>query len=195
MKFTDIKSMTYIGNNVSIDGRDIEISTPLKEDITAVQFHKGRDFCIEEPLMKEVPLTKYQFILDEFEKQRDILDTPKEKTLQDLKDEKLTDIKSTYETESTKNIIYKNVLYKGGDSSASAIAGSITLAQSLQESNVKIIGADDSANEMSFAEALELSGLIAKEWRTAFFRYKELKLQISNAATVEELDLISWEEV
>lgn len=100
-----------------------------------------------------------------------------------------------YTTKSTANVPYKDVLYKGGDASAGAISGAVTLAQSLQESNVKIIASDDSANEMSFNEALELSGLIAKEWRTAFFRYKELKLQISNAATVEELDLISWEEV
>ena len=69
------------------------------------------------------------------------------------------------------------------------------MTQSLGESNVKIIASDDSSNEMSFDEALELSGLIAKAWRTAFFRYKELKLQISNAATVEELEPISWEEV
>lgn len=193
MKFTDIKSMTFLKDNVNIDGRDIQISISLDEKISAVQFHKGNNFCLEEPLMKAVPLTKYQFVLDEFEKEKNILDTPKEKTLQDLKDEKLTDIKSTYETESTKNITYKNVVYKGGDASASAIAGSITLAQSLGESNVKIIGADDIANEMSFAEALELSALIAKAWRTAFFRYKELKVQVASAKTIEELGAIKWD--
>lgn len=108
---------------------------------------------------------------------------------------KLSSIQVTYQTESIKPISYKEVLYKGGDTSASAIAGAVQLAQSLGESNVKIIASDDSTNEMSFDEALELSGLIAKAWRTAFFRYKELKVQISNAATVEELESISWEEV
>lgn len=117
------------------------------------------------------------------------------KDLELLRVEKLNQINTIYQIESTNPVLYKTVDYKGGDASASAIAGSVTLAENLGESNVKIIASDDSANEMSFNEALELSGLIAKEWRTAFFRYKELKLQISNAATVEELDLISWEEV
>lgn len=119
----------------------------------------------------------------------------KKKLFEKKEIKKLSDIATTYQTKSTANVPYKDVLYKGGDASAGAISGAVTLAQSLQESNVKIIASDDSANILTFAEALELSGLIAKAWRTAFFRYKELKLQISNAATVEELDLISWEEV
>lgn len=116
-------------------------------------------------------------------------------SLKDLQNKKLSDMATTYQTESTKDVPYKDVLYKGGDASASAIAGAVELAQSLQETEVKIIGSDDKPNIMSFSEALELSGLIAKAWRTAFFRYKELKVQISNAATVEELESISWEEV
>lgn len=109
-----------------------------------------------------------------------------------LRTKTLTDIQTTYQRESTKNMTYKNVVYKGGESSASAIAGAVTLAQSLQETEVKIIGSDDNPNVMSFSEALELSGLIAKAWRTVFFRYKELKVQISNATTVQELDGINW---
>lgn len=116
-------------------------------------------------------------------------------TFKDKQNQKLSSIQTTYQTESTKSVSYKDVLYKGGDASAGAISGAVTLAQSLQETEVKIIDADDKPNIMTFDEALELSGLIAKAWRTAFFRYKELKVQISNAATVEELDLISWEEV
>lgn len=112
-----------------------------------------------------------------------------------LRTKVLSDMATTYQIESTKPVLYKNVSYKGGDASASAISGAVTLAQSLQESNAKIIANDDSANILTFAEALELSGLIAKAWRTAFLRYKELKVQISNAATVEELESISWEEV
>lgn len=114
------------------------------------------------------------------------------RTIDDIKQSKLSTIQTTYQTESTKPVPYKDVLYKGGDASAGAISGAVTLAQSLGETNVKIIANDDSANEMSFDEALELSGLIAKAWRTVFFRYKELKVQISNATTVQELDGINW---
>lgn len=104
----------------------------------------------------------------------------------------LTDIQATYQIESTKTITYKNVVYKGGESSASAIAGAVTLAQSLQETEVKIIASDDSENFMNFSEALELSGMIAKSWRDAFFRYKELKRAVLAASSVEELELIKW---
>jgi hypothetical protein len=109
-----------------------------------------------------------------------------------LRTKTLTDIQTTYQSESTEPVSYKEVLYKGGDASASAIAGAVQLAQSLQETEVKIIDADDKPHIMTFDEALELSGLIAKAWRTAFFRYKELKLQISNAATTQELDKIQY---
>uniref|UniRef100_UPI0040472EAF hypothetical protein n=1 Tax=Aliarcobacter sp. TaxID=2321116 RepID=UPI0040472EAF len=108
------------------------------------------------------------------------------------KDEKLNDILLSYQTESTKTITYKNVVYKGGESSASAIAGAVTLAQSLGETEVKIIALDDSENFMSFSEALELSGMIAKSWRDAFFRYKKLKRAVLAASSVEELELIKW---
>lgn len=109
-----------------------------------------------------------------------------------LRTKTLTDIQKTYQTESTKNITYKNVVYKGGDASASAIAGAVNLAQSLGETNVKIIAFDDSENFMSFSEALELSGMIAKSWRDSFFRYKELKRAVLATSSVEELELIKW---
>jgi hypothetical protein len=112
--------------------------------------------------------------------------------LKDSKNKTLTDIETTYYTESTKPVPYKDVLYKGGDSSASAIAGAVNLAQSLGETNVKIIDINDDENFMSFSEALELSGMIAKSWRDAFFRYKELKRAVLAASSVEELELIKW---
>jgi len=92
MNFSDIKQMTYVGNSVIVDSRDIEITISLKEDITAVQFHKGNNFCLEEPLMQEVPLAKYQFVLDEFEKEKNILDTPKEVTKEDLITNRISEI-------------------------------------------------------------------------------------------------------
>jgi len=153
--------------------------------------------CISEITGKQIAMIGKDFIyLDTKENvESEVINEANILAFKKMKDNKIEMLATTYQTESTKPVSYKEVLYKGGDASASAIAGAVQLAQSLGESNVKIIASDDSSNEMSFDEALELSGLIAKAWRTAFFRYKELKLQISNAATVEELDLISWEEV
>jgi len=192
MNFSDIKSMTFVENVVIVDGRDILISRTLDSNITAVQFHNGNNFCIEEPLMKEVPLSKYQFVLDEFEKARDILDTPKEKSLDDFKDEKLREIEEIYKVKSTESVLYNGISYKGGDVSASAILGAINLAENLQESNTKIIGCDDKPYTLTFEEAYELSALIAKKWRDAFFKYKELKVQISEKEDIQSINEIIW---
>ena len=67
MTFQNIETLTYIANTVIVDGRELEVTVALDATLTAVQFHAGRDFCLEEPLMVEVPLTKYQFALDAFE--------------------------------------------------------------------------------------------------------------------------------
>lgn len=160
----------------------------------------------DDKIHKEIPTPKLELTQEEWQTAVDMnanyIDINTKKfsvqdfsTFKDKQNKKLSDMATTYQTESTKSVPYKDVLYKGGDASASAIAGAVELAQRLQETEVKIIGSDDKPNIMSFSEALELSGLIAKAWRTAFFRYKELKVQISNAATVEELESISWEEV
>lgn len=67
MKFNDIESMIYFDNRVVIDGVDMKINTVLK-NVKSVQYLKGRDFIIEEPSMKQVPLSKYQYVLNEYEK-------------------------------------------------------------------------------------------------------------------------------
>jgi len=153
--------------------------------------------CISEITGKQIAMIGKDFIyLDDKTKiESEVINEANILAFKKMKDNKIEMLATTYRTESTKNITYKNVVYKGGESSASAIAGAVTLAKSLQELEVKIIDINDDENFMSFDEALQLSGMIAKSWRDAFFRYKELKRQISNAATVEELDLISWEEV
>lgn len=75
MNFTDIKTMTYSGNLVSIDGVDMHITTPLV-NIDAVQFHKGRSYILEEPTMAQVPLEKYQYVLSEWIEAKKLSDNP-----------------------------------------------------------------------------------------------------------------------
>lgn len=112
--------------------------------------------------------------------------------LLDSKQTKINKLKSIYLQESTSSVSYKNIVYKGGKSSASAIAGAVQLAQSLKETSATIIDIDDKENELTFEEAMELSALIAKPWRAAFFKYKELKRAVLAAQSVEELELIKW---
>ena len=58
--------MTYIDNTVIVDGEALEVGTELT-DFDAVQFHKGNNYCIQEPDMTKSTLSKYQFALDEWE--------------------------------------------------------------------------------------------------------------------------------
>lgn len=86
-----MKTLTYIGNTVIIDGRDIQIETELPSDIEAVQFHKGRDYFLEEPLMTKVPLEKYQYAIDEFNAAKELIDN--KTNVEPTQDEKIKSIK------------------------------------------------------------------------------------------------------
>ena len=68
MKFNEIKTLTYIGDKVTIDSIEMKINTTLDSNIDVVQYHRGRNFLLEESAngMKEVPLKKYAHVLDEF---------------------------------------------------------------------------------------------------------------------------------
>ena len=111
---------------------------------------------------------------------------------QSVKPNKLEEIKNKYLEESTKDFEFEGNTYKGGDSSASAIAGAVSLASALQEDTVTIIDAKDIAHKLTFDKAMMLSALIAKQWRDSFFRYKELKVLIKKATTVDQVKDIEW---
>lgn len=65
MNFENIKNLYCYERMATIDGITKEISTKL-ENATTIQFLNGRTFIIEEPSMKKVSLSKYQYILDEY---------------------------------------------------------------------------------------------------------------------------------
>ncbi len=107
---------------------------------------------------------------------------------------KLNDIKNIYEIEANKNVVYNEVTYKGGESSASAIAGAVDLAKALGETTAKIIDVNDDENLLSFEEAMKLSAQIAHQWREAFLKYKKLKRTINNEKDIEIIKQITWGE-
>ena len=65
MNFSDTKTFTYYENTVVVDGEALEVPTTLPAAIECVQFHKGRG-VLEEPLMVEVPTSKYEAVLQEW---------------------------------------------------------------------------------------------------------------------------------
>ena len=110
-----------------------------------------------------------------------------------LKSSKINSFKEKFSIYSNQHLRYKNVVYKGGESSASAIASAVNLAQALGETSTKIVDINDNENTLSFTETVELSVLLAKQWRENFFKYKSLKVQVANAVDSKAIKAIVWE--
>lgn len=87
----------------------------------------------------------------------------------------------------------KTITFNGGDSSASAIASAVELAQNLNETNVSLWDYDNIIHHnISFAEAMTISAFIAKKYRDDMFKRQDLLKQINDATTIEELGAIQW---
>ena len=114
------------------------------------------------------------------------------RSLHDLQALKISDFKTKYLEAANKDFTYKNKVYKAGEKSAAAIASSITLAKALGETTCFIIAIGDTKTKYSFDDVLELSSLIAKQWRTNWFKYKALKVEVNNAKNESDLGLIIW---
>lgn len=70
MKWDDLQTLSYVGNTVSVNGKDYTVSTKLETSINAVQFHRGNDYVLEELAMgkhEKALLSKYDFLLEEIE--------------------------------------------------------------------------------------------------------------------------------
>lgn len=78
----------------------------------------------------------------------------------------------------------------GGDSSASAIAGAVQLAQSLGEAEVKLWGINNNISTYTFEEAMNISAKIAKAYRdTQLAKYEKIQ-EVNACTTIEELELL-----
>lgn len=86
MTFKDLKTFTYIGNIATVDGIDIRIPTQLDVSIKAVQYHKGYPMLEEkDDGYIEVEINKYQVILDEWTKAKNLIDNPPPPSQEELK--------------------------------------------------------------------------------------------------------------
>jgi len=204
MEFKDVTSLTLIKDTAIVNGVEIQIDTTLPANLTAVQFHSGRDYCIEEPNMERVELTKYQYALDEFEEKADLLKNPVY-TLRELKDKQTLKINSSC----------KSAIVSGFPSSA---LGSEHIYQSEETDQLNLIGVVLDGTDASFkcgiVEIIDDKEITTWSWKahtieqlkTVFSDGKKrkeelllqantLKVQIENATTKEAVEAIVWEEV
>lgn len=62
-----MKELTIQNKMVTLDGITRPVNLTLPENIIAVQYHSSINKCLEEPLMNEVELSKYQNFIDEYQ--------------------------------------------------------------------------------------------------------------------------------
>jgi len=107
-------------------------------------------------------------------------------TLDELKQRKIDEITIN----PTEPVTIGTVTYNGGNSSASAISGAITLAQALGETDVKLWDIDNNIATYSFDEAQNIAAQIAKAYRDKQLAKYTLIEKIKACTTQEELDAI-----
>lgn len=107
-------------------------------------------------------------------------------TLDELKMHKSYAIKNAFNA--SKPVTLNGITYNGGDSSASAISGAVTLAQALGETTVKLWDYSNVVREYSFEEAIAISAQIGKVYRDTMIERQTLLTQVANATSKEELE-------
>jgi len=108
------------------------------------------------------------------------------KQLAELKKEKISNIT----IKPTEPVTINTVTYNGGNSSASAINGAVTLAQALAETDVKLWDIDNNVATYTFEEAQNITAQIAKEYRDKQLAKYTLIEKIKACTTVKELEAI-----
>jgi hypothetical protein len=202
MNFTDLKEFTYINKNVIVNGNSIPLDITLSDDIEALQYHKGRDFIIEELKdggVRKVPLSenKYNFVLDEYIKQKDILDNPPPiiYTAKELQNKQITTLNKSCEDYITGGFI-------------SAALGSIHYYQSSRDDQANLVSdvladidldircsADNENYEFITHTALEVKK-VSDDFTLfrieALKKVNDLKELVNNATTKEDIESIVW---
>jgi len=90
----------------------------------------------------------------------------------------------------TEPVTINTVTYNGGDSSASAISGAVTLAQSLGEANVQLWDINNTIATYTFTEAQAIAAQIAQAYRDKQIAKYTLIQQINACTTQAELAAI-----
>lgn len=189
MKFEDIESMIYIDNHVIIDGVEMTINTPLS-NMKAVQYLSGRDFIIEEPSMKKVPLEEYQYVLDEYVEAKELVDNPivPELTVEEKIQVAISLLKNNINYESPTECL--NINWVGGYESAQMLNAKRTLCLEMGLESCTFTDSDDADHVLTLIEAKEVCIKVAQEFEERRAAYKAKKRAIEACTTIEELEEI-----
>jgi|GEM_PF-6044674 len=189
MQFEDIESMVCINNRVIINGIEMRINTPLS-NMKAVHYLSGRDFIIEEPSMKQVPLEKYQYILDEYVKAKELVDNPivPELTVVEKIQVAISELKKNINYESPTECL--NINWVGGYDSAQMLNAKRTLCLEIGLESCNFTDAQDVDHALTLLQAKEVCIAVAATFEIRRAAYKAKKRAMEACTTIEELEAI-----
>ena len=168
----------------------------LDETITNIDYNRDTKSCwLNGNAFQKYPNELCEDILNSI----DTLITNKEKreyvapSLEELKQAKLTELKTIRDTEEVKPIEYNDNLFDFDDKARDRINNAI-IALSITGQSIEWTTAD---NTNVLVTADDLRGIVANvavRSNELHVKYRELKECVENCTTKEELDKIQWEE-
>lgn len=90
------------------------------------------------------------------------------------------EVRRVYAEESEAPVECLDLLWNGGQDSASYIQGAVVLAQALAEEMVTITDIDNVAHTMSFTDALTVAAYVGAQFRDAFLKKQAGLVEIAN---------------
>ena len=139
------------------------------------------------PIVEEFDSIEY--IGYKLEGNKYVLDYKITHDLEIRKIKKIEFLKQTYNAELP--VMFKEMYFNGGQSSASSIMSAVTLSQVLGDTSVGIWNLNNEVIQLTHAEATELAKIIGKEYRDAMYKRQKIISDINALTTLEEINAFS----
>jgi len=125
------------------------------------------------------------------QEEKDIFDS--ERIFQSRKLSKKDEIKGAFEAASVQNVTVGDTTFYGGKESAHDLKGSYDLMAIAGAEEMTIVDTNSQPWVFTLSEALNIISKIAMAYQTELFKKHEKYRAIDAAATIEEVQSISWE--
>lgn len=121
----------------------------------------------------------------------DWLRTPPAKTLPQLKENKKTEIKNAFESNSNLPVLVSGVYWNGGFDSAIKLDAAMRLSQAAGQSNVSFFDINNLPHVLSFTDALIIVITVAGNYQYNLAKKQQLTVAI-DSATIDTISSITW---
>ena len=116
-----------------------------------------------------------------------------QKDLENSKAEKHIEIKKDFTAQESENILIGDVQYQGGYDSAIKLDSAKRLNESAGLNEVVFYDAQNNPHELLLNDANNIVITVSGKYQKDFGKYQSLKVDIKNAVTIEQVELIKWQ--